>query len=185
MPTATAAVATAKTKIWETCRARLISQRPSRPVCRGRATRRGASYKLDPRQLASAPGCRVSGGAATVVGLRVAFALSRCSRTCRRLATGISVKAVAHLLGAESRAHQLRRLRRQASDLKEPEFHSKRFFVAVGGIPARQRMQVLSRGIQTDATSCDNRYGRRSRRQRRAPGAGGPLSGITSEIGVE
>jgi hypothetical protein len=55
-------------------------------------------------------------------------------------------------------------------------------FVAVGGIPARQRMQVLSRGIQTDATSCDNRYGRRSRHQRRAPGASGPLSGITSEI---
>ena len=32
MPTATAAVATAKTKFWETCRARLISQRPSRPA---------------------------------------------------------------------------------------------------------------------------------------------------------
>jgi hypothetical protein len=32
------------------------------------------------------------------VGLRVAFALSRCSRTCIRLAMGISVKAVAHLL---------------------------------------------------------------------------------------
>jgi hypothetical protein len=34
------------------------------------------------------------------------------------------------------------------------------FFFDGGGLPARQRMQVLSRGIQTDATFCDKRYDR-------------------------
>jgi hypothetical protein len=56
--------------------------------------------------------------------------------------------------------------------------------VAVGEIPARQRMHVLSRGVQTRVTSCVNRYRRRSVVQRRAPGAGGAHCGTTSRIGV-
>jgi hypothetical protein len=43
---------------------------------------------------------------------------------------------------------------------------------------------VLSRGVQTHAASCDNRYSRRADVSVEPLALAGPLSGITSKIGV-